>query len=108
MSKPDPLRGSDVDEALAALPEDVAKRLGDNETLERLVYEVFYGGSLAFAKKFLVIAIQRHVLGLTLKTPEEERAEMLASLNEEERAQWWKDFNRTQTALGDDRKAKFS
>lgn len=103
-----PLRGSDVDVALASLPADIAGRLGDNATLERLVFEVFYGGSLAFASKFLAIAFQRHVLGLPLVTPEEGQAAFLDTLTAEERAQWWRDFNRTQIALGDDRRARFS
>ena len=108
MSHVPPSRGSDVDEALAALPPEIAARLGDNQTLERLVYEVFYGGSLAFAKMFLVIAIQRHILGLPLKTPEQEQAEFLDTLTDEERAQWWRDFNRAKVSLGEDRKAQFS
>ena len=72
---------------------EIKVRLADNEALEWFVYEIFYANPIAFARKNLVIALQRHLLGLPLVTPEEARRKMLDELTDEERAEWWRAEN---------------
>lgn len=85
----------DVERAAAGLDELAAikARIADNETLERLVFEIFYANPIAFARKNLVIALQRHLLGLPLVTPEEAQAKMLDAMSDEDRAAWWRAEN---------------
>lgn len=78
-----------VENELAA----IKARLADNEALEWFVYEIFYANPIAFARKNLVIALQRHLLGLPLTTPEEEQRKMLDVMTDEERAEWWRAEN---------------
>lgn len=75
---------SDVPGELAA----IKARLADSEKLEWLVYEIFYANPIAFARKNLVIALQRHLLGEPLSTPEEEKLRHLDTLSDEDRAAW--------------------
>lgn len=78
-------------------PEDelaaIKARLADSEKLEWFVYEIFYANPIAFARKNLVIALQRYLLGEPLKTEDEERAVFLDTLTEDERAAWWRGEN---------------
>lgn len=78
-----------MSDELAAIKE----RLADNAALEWMIFEVFYANPIAFARKNLAIAIQRHVLGLPLATEEELQAKYLDSLSEDERALWWRGEN---------------
>lgn len=71
----------------------IKARLADNEKLEWFVYEIFYANPIAFARQNLVIALQRHLLGLPLTTPEEEQRKMLDDMTHEERAEWWRAEN---------------
>lgn len=77
----------------------IKARLADNEALEWFVFEIFYANPIAFARKNLVIALQRHLLGLPLVTPEEERRKMLDDLSDEERAEWWRAENARRLAV---------
>lgn len=73
--------------------DQIKERLANKPELEKLIYEVFYGGPLAFAKKNLAIAIERYVLGLPRLTRDEEQREYLDTLTAEERAAWWRREN---------------
>lgn len=75
------------------------ERLADNEKLEWFVYEIFYANPIAFARKNLVIALQRHLGGLPLTTPAEERRAYLDSLSDDERAEWWRAENARRLAI---------
>lgn len=67
---------------------EIKARLADSEKLEWLVYEIFYANPIAFARKNLVIALRRHLLGEPLATPEEEQLRHLDTLSDEDRAAW--------------------
>lgn len=71
----------------------IKARISDNAKLEWFVYEIFYANPIAFARKNLVIALQRHLLGLPLATPEEQQRAMLDGMTADERAQWWRAEN---------------
>lgn len=71
----------------------IKARLADNEALEWFVYEIFYANPIAFARKNLVVALQRHLLGLPLTTPEEEQRKLLDAMTDGERADWWRAEN---------------
>lgn len=71
----------------------IKARLADNEALEQFVYEIFYANPIAFARKNLVIALQRYLLGLPLSTPEEEQQKHLDTLTADQRAAWWRAKN---------------
>ena len=73
--------------------DEIKSRLADNKKLEWFIFEIFYANPIAFARKNLVIALQRYLLGLPLKTPEEEQQEYLDTLSEEDRAAWWRAEN---------------
>jgi hypothetical protein len=73
--------------------EAIKVRLADNKRLERFVYEIFYANPIGFARENLVIALQRHLLGEPISTPEEERERMLEQLSAEDRAAWWRAEN---------------
>ncbi len=88
--------------ALRTLATEIAEikaRIADNKTSEWFVYEIFYGNPIEFARSNLVIALQRHLLGLPLKTPEEEQREMLDGMSEENRAAWWRAENARRLAI---------
>ena len=78
---------------------EIKARIADNATLEWFVYEIFYANPIEFARANLVIALQRHLLGLPLKTPEEEQREMLDGLSDEDRAAWWRAENARRLAV---------
>lgn len=80
-------------EALNAELRAIKDRLADNAKLEWFIYEIFYANPIAFARKNLVIALQRHLLGLPLTTPEEEQRKLLDALSDDERAEWWRAEN---------------
>jgi hypothetical protein len=69
------------------------ERLNDSEALEWFVFEIFYANPIAFARRNLVIALQRHLKGEPLVTPEEAQARMLDELSAEDRAAWWRAEN---------------
>ena len=73
--------------------EEIKARIADTEKLEWFVYEIFYANPIAFARHNLVVALQRHLLGLPLVTEEEAALKRVAALPHEERAEWWRAEN---------------
>lgn len=76
------------------LKREILARVDDNAALEKLIYTVFYGGEIAFARRRLARALQRYLRGEPLLTAEEEQQEYLATLSHEERAEYWRERNR--------------
>lgn len=83
------------EEELSAIKE----RLADSKALEWFIYEIFYANPIAFARENLVIALQRHLLGLPLVTPEEQQRKLLDSMTDEDRAEWWRAENARRLAV---------
>lgn len=77
----------------------IRRRLADSAALEWFVYEVFYANPIAFARQNLVVALQRHLLGLPLATPEEAQRQMLDGMSDDERAEWWRGENARRLAI---------
>lgn len=96
------LTDADLGQLIAAARADdggLRARLADNETLEWFIFEIFYANPIAFARKNLVIALQRHLLGLPLVTPEEAQRRMLDEMSDENRAAWWRAENARRLAV---------